>query len=122
MGESDLGGSSKGDFVNIRVIGEGGTCGGSVAWDHVNDARWDPDLLTQRYQVEARQGALFRGLHDHGTATGQGGSDLPGKHSGWVIPLENGGKSRVKLMEILEFFELLSLKYIIYHELCLKSK
>lgn len=94
MGESDLGGSSKGDFVNIRVICEGGTCGGSVAWDHVNDARWDPDLLTQRHQVEARQGALFRRLHDHGTATGQGGPDLPCKHGGGVIPLENRGESR----------------------------
>ena len=84
-GFPNLGRASESNLVYVRVLNEHAPRLASTG-DDVDDAGWEPGLLTDVSERERGEWRRFRGLEHHRIAASQSGGDLPGKHQQWEVP------------------------------------
>ena len=83
---ADFGGTGEGDFVDIRMRGQGGARGFAIARDDVHDAVGNSGLLNQFAQPQAGERRLLRRLDHHRASRSQRRAQLPGRHQQREIP------------------------------------
>jgi len=83
---ANVSGASEGDLVDIHVGANGGTSGGAIPGEHVDDTSGVAGLVDELGQAESRQRGLLGGLQNDAAADGEGGGELPDGHEQGEVP------------------------------------
>lgn len=91
--------ASERDLVNVGVARDGLACNGTETGNGVDDTSGNASLLDEVAHHERSKRGELGGLHDHGAACSEGGTDLPRPHNQRVVPWDDLAAHANRLVE-----------------------